>query len=130
MRILVPVSVVFDSTRDRNLENEYLVVEPVSKEDGVMEIRACCWSDTSLVEKADETAARVAKLLTVMPGERDPLAQFKPQVRAAYEQMIGFIYDCSTNRSAAKTLVSKILGKLESSSPKSKRTSGKARSRR
>lgn len=84
----------------------------------------------SLVEKADETAARVAKLLTIMPSEKDPLAQFKPQVRAAYEQIIGLIYDCSSNRSAAKTLVGKILGKLESSSPKSKKPSGKARSRR
>lgn len=83
----------------------------------------------SLVEKADETAARVAKLLTIVPTAKDPLAEFKPQVRAAYEQVIGLIYDCSTNRSAAKTLVDKILGRL-SSPPSTKKASRRKGSRR
>lgn len=78
----------------------------------------------SLTASADATAARVTKLLTILPAEKDPLALFKPQVRAAYEHVISLIYDCSSNRSAAKALVCKILGKLETSSPKkaSKRT--------
>jgi molecular chaperone HtpG len=66
----------------------------------------------SLSEEADATAARVAKLLAIEPTTKDPLRPFKPQVRAAYEHIISLIYNCSTNRSAAKTLVSKILDRL------------------
>jgi hypothetical protein len=81
----------------------------------------------SLSAEADATAARVAKLVTIEPTAKDRLAQFKPQVRAAYEQIIALICDCSTNRSAAKTLVDKILGKLEASSSKAKRAPRRAR---
>lgn len=85
---------------------------------------------TSFSADADATAARVAKLLTILPTDKDPLAQFKPQVRAAYEQVISLIYDCSSNRSAAKILVGKILGKLESASSKSKKATLRKRVRR
>lgn len=77
----------------------------------------------SLAAEADATAARVTKLLKVEPTAKDPLAQFKPQVKAAYEHVIDLIYDCASNRSAAKALVSKILGKLEASSANQRKTS-------
>lgn len=66
-----------------------------------------------LNSQADATAARVNKLLTVEPTAPDPLGHFRPQVRAAYEHVIGLIYDCASNRAAAKALVTKILAKLE-----------------
>ncbi len=84
----------------------------------------------SLSADADSTAARVTELLSTEPTARDPLAQFRPQVRVAYEHIIGLIYECSTNRSAAKTLVSKILNRLEDSSPKPNSTPALDRPRR
>jgi hypothetical protein len=84
----------------------------------------------SLTVEANATVAHVARLLTTSPTAKDPLAQFKPQVRAAYEHVIGLIYDCSANRSAAKALVGKILSKLEASSVKSKRAPRRGGSRR
>lgn len=72
--------------------------------------------------EADATAARVEELLSIELVAKDPLEQFKPQVRFAYEHIIGLIYECSTNRSAAKSLVSKILGRLGESSPKESNT--------
>src|SRR5205807_10593854 len=41
-----------------------------------------------------------------------PLDLLAPHKRAMYGQMIELIYDCSTNRVAAKALVDRILGKI------------------
>jgi molecular chaperone HtpG len=87
----------------------------------------------SLSAEADATAARVAKLLRFDLTAKEPLSQFKPQVRAAYEQVIGLIYECSSNRSAAKALVTKLLAKLEALPAKqaaSKRAQARKNSRR
>jgi hypothetical protein len=59
------------------------------------------------------TATRVTKLLAGDPKVPDPLANYRPQVRTIYERIIGLIYECATNRVAAKSLVEKILAKLE-----------------
>jgi molecular chaperone HtpG len=84
----------------------------------------------TLASQAAATTARVTKLLAGEPRATDPLAHFRPQVRTAYEHVIGLIYDCASNRAAAKSLVDKILTKLEvgevkidkiSCSPKSRR---------
>jgi hypothetical protein len=83
-----------------------------------------------MISQADATAARVSKLLTVEPTARDPLVHFRPQVRAAYEHVIGLVYDCASNRAAAKALVTKILAKLEADRPKRTKTVVRRRSRR
>jgi hypothetical protein len=68
---------------------------------------------SELSEQVTATEGRISKLLGKQPKAADVLARYKPQLRAAYEQMLGFIYECASNRAAAKTLVEKILGKLE-----------------
>jgi molecular chaperone HtpG len=42
-----------------------------------------------------------------------PLARMDPEKRSMYEGFIGLIYECSTNRVAAKALVDRILDKLQ-----------------
>lgn len=42
----------------------------------------------------------------------EPLQRLSPQKRAMYENFFGLIYECSTNRIAAKSLVDKMLTKL------------------
>lgn len=83
-----------------------------------------------LNSQVEATAARVSKLLTVEPTAPDPLVHFRPQVRAAYEHVIGLIYDCASNRAAARALVTKILAKLDTGSPKTKKTMVRRRSGR
>ena len=41
-----------------------------------------------------------------------PLAHMEPEKRAMYEHLFGLIYECSTNRLAAKALVDRIMFKL------------------
>jgi hypothetical protein len=59
------------------------------------------------------TTARVIKLLAGNPTVPDPLAKFRPQVRTIYAHIIGLIYECASNRAAAKALIDKVLAKLE-----------------
>jgi len=66
-----------------------------------------------LKSQAKATATRIDKLLGADSEAEDPLSHFKPQVRSAYQQMIDLIYQCASNRAAAKALVEKILSKLE-----------------
>jgi Histidine kinase-, DNA gyrase B-, and HSP90-like ATPase len=68
---------------------------------------------SELSKQVTATEARVSKLLGKEPKAADVLARYKPQLRAAYEQVLGLIYECASNRAAAKALVEKILGKLE-----------------
>jgi len=80
---------------------------------------------SELSKQVTATEVRVSKLLGKEPKAADVLARYKPQLRAAYEQVLGLIYECATNRTAAKALVEKILGKLELETAKAP----KARSR-
>lgn len=74
-----------------------------------------------LATQSEALEVRVTKLLGAPASERDPLEAFKPQVRGAYQQVIGMIYDFASNASAAATLVDKILARLaEESQPKAK----------
>jgi len=75
-----------------------------------------------LKTQAEAAEARIQKLLGADAREQDPLSRFKPQIRTAYQHLISMIYDCSTNRSAASSLVDKILTRLttESNSEPSK----------
>lgn len=47
-------------------------------------------------------------------GVAAPLARMLPEKRAMYEHLFSLIYDCSSNRVAAKALVDRILDKLQS----------------
>ena len=47
-------------------------------------------------------------------GVAIPLARMDPETRAMYEHFFRLIYECSTNRVAAKALVERILDKLHS----------------
>lgn len=66
-----------------------------------------------LTAQTKSTQRRVDKLVGGSLEAEDPLEHFKPQVRSAYQQMIDLIYQCASNRAAAKALVEKILSKLE-----------------
>jgi hypothetical protein len=87
---------------------------------------------SELSKQVTATEERVSKLLGKEPKAADVLAMYKPQLRAAYEQVLGLIYECASNRSAAKALVEKILGKLELEAGKTPmaRSRSKKRSRR
>ena len=66
-----------------------------------------------LSTKAVDLEIRVIKMLGVPAAEKDPLDGFKPQVRAAYQNIISMIYDLASNSAAAASLVEKILDRLE-----------------
>jgi molecular chaperone HtpG len=72
---------------------------------------------TELSAKAETVKARVGKLLGAPPTEKDPLEAFKPQVRTAYQTVIGLIYECASTNSAAAALVDKILNRLQAPPP-------------
>ena len=71
---------------------------------------------------ADERAEARAEIVAALRSEAEqldsemsvatPLARMEPDKRAMYEHFIGLIYECSTNRVAAKALVDRILDKL------------------
>ena len=55
------------------------------------------------------------RLATVLSDERpvtSPLARLPDEKRAMYEHLIELVYECSTNRAAAKALVDRILLKI------------------
>lgn len=68
---------------------------------------------TELSAKAATVEARVTKLLGTPASEKDPLEDFKPQVRTAYQTILELIYECASNNSAAAVLVDKILNRLQ-----------------
>jgi molecular chaperone HtpG len=45
-------------------------------------------------------------------AETSPLARLPSKQRATYEHFFDLVYECSTNRSAAKALINKILLKI------------------
>lgn len=77
---------------------------------------------TELADELRKTTDRVTTLLAGKPKTADPLSRFRPQVRDAYQHVISLIYNCSTNRNAAKALVTKILAKIEVEEVKSKKS--------
>jgi hypothetical protein len=79
---------------------------------------------SDLAKQLTATAERVSKLLGKEPRAADVLARYKPQVRAAYEQVLGLIYECASTRTVAKALVEKILGRLEMETGKAVRKNG------
>jgi len=77
----------------------------------------------NLSTQASALEARIAKLLGAPAAENDPLEAFKPQVRTAYQTIIGLIYECASNNAAASALVEKILSRLRAApQAKSKNT--------
>lgn len=80
-------------------------------------------SRSSLLSEDDRRrlATRIAALrnqydgLETLTGVRDPFAAFTPARRAAYEQVIDLIYDCSSNRANARALVDQITKRLAAS---------------
>jgi hypothetical protein len=82
-----------------------------------------------LSKQVTATEERVSKLLGKEPKGADVLSMYKPQLRAVYEQVLGLIYECASNRSAAKALVEKILGKLELEAGKTPRARSRSKKR-
>ncbi len=66
----------------------------------------------ALESQAEAAASRVKQLLGAEAREQDPLAMFKPQVRTAYQHLISLIYECTSSRVVASSLVEKILTRL------------------
>ena len=87
-------------------------------EDGLSRIRQVAEGgvlplETSLAlrEKVETLSREVRKKLKV-GSVRSPLEVLAPQKRRAFEEVIGLIYECSANRTAAKSLVDKIIEKV------------------
>jgi hypothetical protein len=85
---------------------------------------------SELREQMTATEGRISKLLGTEPKAADVLARYKPQLRAAYEQVLGLIYECASNRAAAKALVEKILSKLELETVRAPRFRSRSKRRR
>jgi molecular chaperone HtpG len=66
----------------------------------------------ALGQQAAALHAGVVKALGAQASEIDPLDQFPPTERKAYRNIISLIYDCSSNRAAAISLVDKLLARL------------------
>jgi hypothetical protein len=64
--------------------------------------------------------------LKSLEGIEDPFAEVSPAQRAAYEQIIDLIYDCSPNKAAARILVDRIMTRLVARAIRAKRK-GRAR---
>ena len=71
-------------------------------------------SKNRLATEAKSVDTRVNKLIANAGTAADPLKDFKPQVRNAYEEVITLIYECVKNRNAAAIIVEKILEKIKS----------------
>ena len=65
-----------------------------------------------LSKQAASLHAGVLKVLGAQAVEIDPLDQFPPRERKAYQNVISLIYDCSSTRAAAIALVDRLLSRL------------------
>jgi hypothetical protein len=65
----------------------------------------------NLAARVNKLRSRLEKLADV-EDRADPLAGIPPKRRAIYEEMIDLIYECSSNRSAAKVLVDRVTARL------------------
>lgn len=68
---------------------------------------------SGLQTKAKQTEVKVKKLLGETGDLPDPFAAAKPEVRDAYQRILSMIFECSQNRSAANSLVDKIVSRLQ-----------------
>jgi len=87
----------------------------------------------ALSKQATALHAGVIKALGAQASEIDPLDQFSPTERKAYQNIISLIYDC-TSKAAAISLVDKLLSRLghqraSAKAPKKTRGIGKTRPR-
>jgi len=62
--------------------------------------------------KAESVEVTIRDLIGNSACPSDPLDSFSPQQRNAYKHIISLIYECSTNRIAAGSLVEKLLARL------------------
>lgn len=65
-----------------------------------------------LAKPLSATEREISRLLQIGASEQDPLAQYSPKVRHAYERVLSLIHECATTRSAANALADKILARL------------------
>lgn len=72
--------------------------------------------DSAVREKMAGTTSNIEQEMSRIGGgvAADPLDVVAPEQRETYRQVIKLIYDCSSNRVAAKSLVDKIIQKLAS----------------
>lgn len=74
---------------------------------------------SDVAKQLEERIAKLRRALTKAMGEAEvsggPLDRLPAPKRAMYEHMIELIYDCSTNRNAAKALVDRIIQKVATS---------------
>jgi len=91
----------------------------ISAEQGLMQMEKILGMDLFQEEDPSEFHATAlalrAKLAAAMNEKAEissPLARLTPAKRAMYQQMFALIYECSTNRAAAKSLVDRILLKI------------------
>ena len=65
-----------------------------------------------LGERLETLRARFRCATARNEDENGPLDRLPLQKREVYEEVIGLIYECSANRTAAKSLVDRILARL------------------
>ena len=70
------------------------------------------YEPSRLMDSITELRTDLQRLMTE-PPETSPLAHLPATKRRMYEHFIGLVYECSTNRIAAKALVDRILIKLQ-----------------
>ena len=88
-------------------------------EQGLMHLEKIGGMDLFHDESLDELRASIvvlraqlAKAMKDAVENGSPLGRLSPQKRAMYEHLFALIYECSANRTAAKSLVDRILMKL------------------
>lgn len=88
----------------RTARNALMAMDKIAKKDGLGEhekLNATIAADRKALEKA---------VGSYMPAS--PLAGLSPAKRKMYEHLFGLVYECSTNRVAAKALIDRILLKI------------------
>jgi len=69
-------------------------------------------NSAELTATTEELRSRLTKAMDDKVEERSPLSRIAPEKRVMYEHLFALIYDCSTNRTAAKALIDRILLKI------------------
>ena len=68
--------------------------------------------NTDLKTTTKQLRGQLSRAMGDKADDASPLSRLPPDKRTMYEHLFGLIYDCSTNRSAAKALVDRILLKI------------------
>ena len=84
------------------LQMDKIVGVDLLQNDDIMELKAA----------TKRLRSQLARAMGDKAEEMSPLSRLPPKKRAMYEHLFGLIYDCSTNRSAAKALIDRILLKV------------------